>query len=119
VAVLLAAGAGMLGVAVAGTDGRADRAPAPPARDGAAVWAAQGCGSCHALAAANATGDVAPHLDRALRGMPAAAIRTSIVAPGAEASPGWTPGAMPEDYASRMRPEELARLVGFLDRAVP
>jgi sulfite dehydrogenase len=33
------------------------------AADGAAVFASAGCGSCHALAAANASGSVGPNLD--------------------------------------------------------
>ena len=41
-------------------------------------------------------------------------IRTSIVDPAAAAAPGFSPGAMPEDYAARMSPAELDRLVAFI-----
>ena len=34
--------------------------------DGAAVFASAGCGNCHTLAAANATGNVGPNLDEAM-----------------------------------------------------
>jgi cytochrome c oxidase subunit 2 len=94
-------------------------APSPTAAraTGEAVWVAQGCGSCHTLAAAGATGTIGPDLGATLRGVPPAAIRQSIVLPGAAAPPGWSPGAMPEDYASRMTRAELDRLVAYLDRA--
>lgn len=38
----------------------------PGETDGKAIFASQGCGSCHALADANATGDVGPSLDETL-----------------------------------------------------
>jgi mono/diheme cytochrome c family protein len=38
----------------------------PGETDGKAIFAAQGCGSCHALADANATGAVGPSLDESL-----------------------------------------------------
>jgi mono/diheme cytochrome c family protein len=81
---------------------------------GKAVWLAQGCGSCHTLAAVNAHGDIGPDLGASLKGAPASYIRESIVNPNAHAAPGFSTGAMPEDYASRMTPAELDRLVGFL-----
>ena len=36
------------------------------AADGAAVFASAGCGNCHTLAAANASGNVGPNLDEAM-----------------------------------------------------
>lgn len=84
------------------------------ARDGLAVWTAQGCGSCHTLAAANAKGVIGPDLGATLKGMPAAYIRTSIVDPNANAAPGWETGTMPEDYAKRISPGDLDLLVAFL-----
>lgn len=60
---------------VAGVDADGDGAPdpgsgggggAPPDEtDGKALFAANGCGSCHTLADANATGGVGPNLDEA------------------------------------------------------
>ena len=82
--------------------------------DGKAVWLAQGCGSCHTLAAGNAHGDIGPDLAATLKGAPASYVRESIVNPNAHAAAGYSTGAMPEDYASRMTPAELDRLVGFL-----
>jgi mono/diheme cytochrome c family protein len=97
-----------------------ERAAAPPAatpsaaRNGQDVWTEQGCGSCHALAAANAHGTIGPDLEQNLQGMPAAYIKESIVAPSKVAAAGYTSGMMPEDYASRISPEDLDRLVRFL-----
>jgi mono/diheme cytochrome c family protein len=89
-------------------------ATAGPTAHGQAVWLAQGCGSCHTLAAANARGEIGPDLAASLEGAPASYIRESIVNPNAHAAAGYSIGAMPEDYASRMTPAELDHLVGFL-----
>lgn len=89
-------------------------APAAQTRGGLAVWVAQGCGSCHTLAAANANGTFGPDLGASLAGTPAASIRRSIVAPRAESAAGYQAGMMPDDYASRIAPRDLDRLVAFL-----
>lgn len=105
-----------------GADG--DKQPAAPStatsaapaagHGGLAVWIAQGCGSCHTFAAANAHATIGPDLASTLQGMPASYIRKSIVNPSANAAPGYSTGMMPEDYASRIAPGDLARLVSFL-----
>ena len=120
---LAAAAAGMAVLAFAtGGDGE-ERAAAPSATpaatvaqagDGLEVWTQQGCGSCHALAAANAHGPIGPDLDVNLEGVPAAYIKESIVAPDEHVAPGYSGGTMPPDYATRMTADELDRLVGFL-----
>lgn len=96
------------------TSGGDGEQPQAAARDGLAVWAEQGCGSCHTLAAANAEGDIGPDLGATLKGMPAAYIRTSIVDPAANVAPGFGTGTMPEDYGSRISPGDLDLLVAFL-----
>jgi cytochrome c oxidase subunit 2 len=102
-----------------GGDGEENAAPPPAAKPagpaaGLAVWVAQGCGGCHTLAAANAHGTIGPDLAASLQGMPASYIRKSIVDPNANAAAGYSTGAMPEDYASRIAPDDLDRLVSFL-----
>ena len=102
-----------------GGDGAPERAAAPPvpagdARDGQTVWAEQGCGSCHALAAARSTGTFGPDLGQSLKGMPAAYIKESIVAPSELAAAGYETGMMPDDYATRIPPDDLDALVSFL-----
>ena len=81
---------------------------------GLAVWVAQGCGSCHTLAAANSHGTFGPDLGSSLAGEPASSIRRSIVDPGAEAAANYEVGMMPEDFATRIAPGDLDRLVAFL-----
>jgi mono/diheme cytochrome c family protein len=85
-----------------------------PASRGLEVWLAQGCGSCHTLAAANAHGVIAPDLASSLKGVPASYIKEGIVAPNKTAAAGYSAGMMPEDYAARIAPDDLDRLVDFL-----
>jgi mono/diheme cytochrome c family protein len=117
--------AGGLGIAavvmvvLAFATGGTTESPTPTAsggseRDGLDVWAEQGCGSCHTFAAANAHGDLGPDLDANLAGVPAAYIEQSIVAPDKVAAAGYGTGMMPDDYASRIEPDDLDRLVSFL-----
>jgi mono/diheme cytochrome c family protein len=68
-----------------------------------------GCGSCHTFTPAGARGDFGPPLD-GIR-LSAAAVRARIADP----YPGSTGGmGMPEDYAQRMRPDELTALAEFV-----
>ena len=121
-AAALALGAALvvLALATAGGDDGGGAAPRPVAAatdaapHGLEVWAAQGCGSCHAFAPANANGEIGPDLTVSLDGKPAAFIRESIVDPSAAAEPGWSGDAMPQDFAERMTPQELDALVAFL-----
>jgi mono/diheme cytochrome c family protein len=124
----LAVAAALMGVLALTTGGDGDeQAAAPPpaatpvapaapvaASRGLEVWAAQGCGSCHTLAAANAHGVIGPDLAADLKGMPASYIKEGIVAPRKTAAPGYGTGMMPEDYAARIAPGDLDRLVDFL-----
>ena len=58
--------------------------PTVPGGPGAQVFANNGCGSCHVLAAAGTSGAVGPNLDEVLPGQSSAMIEQSIVDPGAE-----------------------------------
>jgi cytochrome c553 len=95
----------------AGRIQRVNAADRPP--PGLEVWAAQGCGSCHAFRPANATGGLAPDLTTSLQGRGEAYIRTSIVAPSAELAPNYG-DMMPPDFAKRIAPGDLDALVAFL-----
>jgi mono/diheme cytochrome c family protein len=124
---LVIAAAGMAVVAFTAGDDDDERAAAPPAatpsatvsaeRTGLTVWTEQGCGSCHTLAAANAHGFIGPDLGSSLQGVPASYIKDSIVAPSKAAAAGFTVGGMPEDYATRISPDDLDRLVTFLQQS--
>jgi mono/diheme cytochrome c family protein len=118
-ALVIAAAAMAVVAFTSGDDGAPERAAAPPApvgdaRDGQAVWAEQGCGSCHTLAAARATGTFGPDLGQSLKGMPVSYIKESIVAPSKVVAAGYSGGMMPEDYATRIPPDDLDALVSFL-----
>jgi cytochrome c oxidase subunit 2 len=84
--------------------------------DGAAVFAANGCGSCHTLAVAKATGTVGPNLaniDKPTK----AFIRQSITDPNKVITKGFSPDIMPQDFGDKLSPEELNALVEYLLKA--
>ena len=76
------------------------------------------CGSCHTLAAANASGTVGPDLDQVLKGKDAAFIHESIVNPDAEIASGFSAGIMPAVYGDQLDDQQLADLVAFLEQSV-
>jgi mono/diheme cytochrome c family protein len=89
--------------------------PIPPdAPPGAQVFLAQGCGSCHTLQAANATGTIGPNLDDTLPGQDAREVEQSIVDPDATIAQGFSAGIMPQTYEQDLTPKELKDLVDFL-----
>jgi cytochrome c oxidase subunit 2 len=83
------------------------------AAQGEQIFTAQGCGSCHTLAAANASGTVGPDLGK-LENANAAFVRQSIVDPSAEVEKGFPDGVMPSDFGDKLSPEELDALVKYL-----
>jgi mono/diheme cytochrome c family protein len=84
--------------------------------DGAAVYEAQGCGGCHALAAADSTATTGPDLDATLPGKDEAFIEESIVDPNAEIAKGYPPDVMPQTYGE-LSPEDLDALVQYLSES--
>ena len=93
--------------------GPAVRQPAEPAGAGRTVFARLGCGGCHQLAAAHATGPIGPNLDARLRGYDRASLVAKIVDPYPNA-PAADFASMPEDFGARMTQGELEALVTFL-----
>jgi mono/diheme cytochrome c family protein len=81
---------------------------------GAQVFANNGCGGCHTLAAAETGGTTGPDLDEALVGQSAAMIHKSIVDPNAQIAKGYPPNVMPANYETLIDPKELQQLVDFL-----
>jgi mono/diheme cytochrome c family protein len=81
---------------------------------------AGGCGSCHALKDAGATGTVGPDLDNLeadaqKAGKPLAAYtHESIVDPGAYVVPGFPNGVMPPDFSSTLKKQQIDDLVAYL-----
>jgi len=86
---------------------------------GAAVFKNNGCGACHTLTAAGATGKIGPDLDQlpkwaAEAKQPLAAfVRTSIVSPNAYIQPGFPKNVMPQTFASLSK-AQLDALVQYL-----
>ncbi len=94
--------------------------PKVPGGPGAQVFANNGCGTCHTLAAANSGGTVGPNLDEFLApNDDAAAIREMIVDPNAEIVKGFPANVMPLNYGEMITPEELNQLVQFLIDSTP
>ena len=81
---------------------------------GAQVFANNGCGTCHTLAAANSGGTTGPNLDEVLPGQKEAEIEESIVDPEAKIAEGYPAGVMPQNFGEKIPPEELKELVKFL-----
>lgn len=97
---------------------------------GKQVFSANGCASCHTLAAANATGTVGPNLDTRLKSdcaLPAsqkirgttldACIQKAIVDPYAYLPSGYAAGVMPSNFGTKLKPNEITALVNFLSTA--
>jgi mono/diheme cytochrome c family protein len=84
---------------------------------GAQVFANNGCGGCHTLAAANAGGTVGPNLDETLPGQPESEIEESIVEPEAKIAKGFPAGVMPQNFEEKIPPEELKQLVEYLSES--
>ncbi len=88
--------------------------PEVPGGAGAQVFANNGCGTCHTLAAANAGGMVGPNLDEVLSGQSAAMVQESIVDPNAVIASGYPANVMPLNFSESLSPEELEDLVQYL-----
>lgn len=90
---------------------------APPEVEGgpgAQVFANNGCGGCHTLAAANSGGTTGPDLDEVLPGQSEAEIEESIVNPNAKIAQGYPANVMPENFKETIQPEEIKELVEYL-----
>ncbi|MDX6554828.1 MAG: cytochrome c oxidase subunit [Miltoncostaeaceae bacterium] len=98
----------------AGPDKGGAGGAAGDAAAGVQVFNATGCGSCHTLAAANASGMVGPNLDEALAGQSPEEIKTDIVDPEAKITEGFPPGVMPGNYGTSLSDEDLTNLVAAL-----
>jgi cytochrome c551/c552 len=105
------------------TSGGGSSGAAGDANAGKAVFASSGCGSCHTLSAANATGTIGPDLDKVVAGdakkagMPEAAfIKQSIVDPSAFTASGgpWTT-QMPDTFDQSLSSSQIDDLVALIE----
>jgi cytochrome c oxidase subunit 2 len=90
------------------------------ASPGLAVFQQNGCGGCHTLKPAGATGTTGPDLDnlkqeaaKANHGSLTAFIHESIVNPSAYVAPGY-PDVMPKIFGKQIPPDKLNQLVQYL-----
>jgi mono/diheme cytochrome c family protein len=98
--------------AYAGVPGAAP--PKAPGGPGAQVFANNGCGGCHTLAAAESGGVTGPNLDEVLPGQSAAMVEKSIADPNAQIAKGYPANVMPQNFAETLSPKELEDLVQYL-----
>jgi cytochrome c oxidase subunit 2 len=95
----------------------AQNKPAGSLAAGQAVFTgASGCSGCHTLAAAHATGQVGPDLDKVLVGKyhTVAFIKQSIVKPNAFITPGFNKNIMPPNFGTSLSPAKLNAVVNYL-----
>jgi cytochrome c oxidase subunit 2 len=87
---------------------------------GAAVFKNNGCGACHTLTAASATGKIGPDLDKlaqwaAQAKQPLASfVKTSIIDPNAYIQPGFPKNVMPGTFGASLSQQQLDALVQYL-----
>src|SRR6478609_5456817 len=88
--------------------------PKVPGGPGAQVFANNGCGGCHTLAAAETGGVTGPNLDEVLPGQSEAMVHESIVNPNAKIATGYPPNVMPQNFSTIIKPNEIDQLVQYL-----
>jgi mono/diheme cytochrome c family protein len=81
---------------------------------GAQVFANNGCGGCHTLAAAESGGTTGPNLDEALPDQTAKMVEESIADPNAEIAKGYPANVMPSNFEQTLSAKELEDLVQYL-----
>jgi mono/diheme cytochrome c family protein len=88
--------------------------PRVPGGPGAQVFASNGCGGCHTLAAAKAGGATGPNLDEVLPGQTTAMVEESIVDPNANIAKGYSANVMPGNFGTLIEKSEIEALVKYL-----
>ena len=97
--------------------GTLPKAAAANPANGKTVFASSGCGSCHTLKEAAASGKVGPNLDDALKGKDETFIKESITDPNKDIASGFQPNIMPQSYGSQLTSQQLNDLVAYLKSA--
>jgi mono/diheme cytochrome c family protein len=88
--------------------------PKVPGGLGAQVFASNGCGGCHTLAAAGSGGVTGPNLNEVLPGQTAAMVEESVVDPNAKIAKGYPANVMPPDFGQTISKKEIEQLVQYL-----
>lgn len=103
---------------IAGVPGAAP--PEVEGGPGAQVFANNGCGGCHTLAAAGSGGVTGPNLNEFLAPDDnAAGIEEMVKDPNAEIAEGYSANVMPQNYAQTISQKEIEQLVQFLIETTP
>jgi len=76
------------------------------------------CGGCHMLSAAGTQGVTGPNLDQQLVGESPEWIQNAIVNPNSEIAAGYQAGVMPQNFGQVMTPDQLKKLVDYLEKSV-
>jgi mono/diheme cytochrome c family protein len=94
--------------------------PKVPGGPGAQVFANNGCGGCHTLAAANSGGVTGPNLNEYLAPDDNfAGVEEMIVDPNAEIAEGYPANVMPQNYGETLTPKEIEDLIQYLIENTP
>jgi mono/diheme cytochrome c family protein len=91
--------------------------PQVPGGPGAQVFASNGCGGCHTLAAAGSGGVTGPNFNEVLPGQSEAMIKESIEDPNAKIAKGYPANVMPQNFAQTIPPKEIEALVKYLSES--
>ncbi len=87
---------------------------------GAQIFASNGCGSCHTLAAAGSTGEAGPDLNEFLAPDDTTeAVEEMIVDPNSEVAEGYSPNVMPKTYSQSLTKSEVHQLAEYLVATTP
>ncbi len=97
---------------VAGVPGA--KPPEVPGGPGAQVFANNGCGTCHTLAAAGSGGVTGPNFNEVLPGQTPAMVQESIEDPNAKIAKGYPANVMPQNFSETISKEEIEQLVEYL-----
>jgi mono/diheme cytochrome c family protein len=88
--------------------------PSVPGGPGAQVFASNGCGGCHTLAAAGSGGVTGPNLNEVLPGQTTAMVKESIEDPNAKIAKGYPASVMPENFKQTISAMEINQLAEYL-----
>jgi len=88
--------------------------PRVPGGPGAQVFANNGCGTCHTLAAAGSGGVTGPNLNEVLPGQSVAMVHESIVDPNAQIAKGYPANVMPQNFEQTISAKEISQLAEYL-----
>jgi mono/diheme cytochrome c family protein len=88
--------------------------PSVPGGPGAQVFANNGCGTCHTLAAAGSGGVTGPDLDEVLPGQTTAMVKESIEDPNAQIAKGYPANVMPQNFKETISAKEFGQLAEYL-----